>query len=76
MKFTEFLNANISRKAEVVIVTIAALVFIGRQGEIVLSAEQVELVKWSIVAISIVGLVGIIAQAILDFKHPKNDTGE
>ena len=69
MKFTELINSNFSRKAEIVIVTIAALVYIGTfqsdQGKVV----DPDIIRLAIYGVAWIGTIGIFVQAAVDWKN-------
>jgi len=68
MKFTELINSNFSRKAEIVIVTIVALVYIGTfqsdQGKVI----DHKIIVYAICGVIWIGTLGIITQALIDWK--------
>lgn len=74
MKFFEFLNTNFSRKAEIVIVTIAALVYIGTfqsdQGKVV----DPDIIRLAIYGVAWIGTLGISVQAAVDWKNAGQKT--
>jgi len=69
MKFTELINSNFSRKAEIVIVTIAALVYIGTfqsdQGKVI----DPDIIRLAIYGVAWIGTLGIFVQASVDWKN-------
>jgi hypothetical protein len=72
MNWKEIINTNFSRKAEIVLITIVALVYIVTAQPPEGKALEAELVKWAIWGTIAVGLFGIASQTLLDWKHPKN----
>lgn len=72
MNWKEIINTNFSRKAEIVLITILALVYVVTAQPPEGKALDAELVKWAIWGTIAVGLFGIAAQTLLDWKHPKN----
>jgi len=74
MKFTELINSNFSRKAEIVIVTIAALVYIGTfqsdQGKVI----DPDIIRLAIYGVAWIGTLGIFVQAAVDFKNAGRET--
>ena len=73
MNFWELFTKNYSRKAAVVIIAIAALTYIA-----VLQAEEGKVIdqalaELAIYGITLLGVLGITAQAILDWRKPKED---
>ena len=73
MNFWEIFTKNYSRKAAVVIISIAALTYIA-----VLQAEEGKqidqpLAKLAIYGISWLGTCGIVAQGVLDWRKPKEE---
>ena len=77
MKLTELINSNFSRKAEIVIATIAALVWVGTiqadEGKVIFP-EIVKLALWGIIG---VGSFGIFAQGVIDWKFGRDkENGE
>ena len=72
MKWKDLISNNFSRKAEIVLIMIAALVYVGTiqadEGKVISS----EIVKLAIHGIFFIGLAGIISQTIIDWCWPKN----
>ena len=66
MKFTDLISANFSRKAELVIVVVAGISYVCG-----LDTVDAAILRWSILAIAWIGTLGVTAQAVIDFKHPR-----
>lgn len=69
MEFKDLIDRNWSRKAELVIVTIAGIAYVSQQEGI--EEGIAELAIWTMAA---VGSLGIVAQAVIDWKSPKDKT--
>lgn len=70
MDFKELVNSNFSRKAELVVVTIAGICYVAG-----LDVVDGTIITLAIKAVTIVGGLGIFCQAVIDFFHPKHQNG-
>ncbi|HUV67892.1 MAG TPA: hypothetical protein VMW24_28640 [Sedimentisphaerales bacterium] len=68
MDWKNVIDKNWSRKAQLVLLTLATIVILARTADV-----DAEILKLALVISGIVGLVGLIAQTVLDWKHPKNN---
>lgn len=66
MEWKQFFDKNFSRKAEIVAVTDGSVVLMATMGNV-----DPGVVRMAMVIIGVVGILGIICQALLDYKHPK-----
>jgi len=72
MNWKDLINSNFSRKAEIVIVTIAALTYLGT-----VKPEAADtFVKWAIIAVAWIGTIGIAAQWSIDYKFGRQEQSE
>ena len=72
MTFTEFLGSrNWSRKAQIVLLTIAGIVWVCQINDI-----EANVRIYACLMIFGTGLAGVLAQAVLDWKHPKRRNGD
>lgn len=73
MDFKELFKEIYSRKAGVAIIAITALVYIGtrqpEEGNLIVT----EIVRLAIYGIIGIGSLGIVAQAVLDWRRPKEE---
>ncbi len=65
MDWQQFFNANISRKAQVVVATLVAIAYVAG-----LEGVECQVKLCAIIASLIIGLAGVAAQGIIDYKHP------
>jgi hypothetical protein len=76
MDVKTLIDRNFSRKAELVVVTEITLIMLARSltGEVEpgVAKEIVPVVRLAMWIVGVVGLAGILAQAIIDLKWPKH----
>lgn len=66
MDLKELINRNFSRKAEIVLLTDMAVILLCRTTDV-----DVAVLKMALVIVGIIGLVSVLVQGFLDWKHPK-----
>jgi hypothetical protein len=80
MDLKTLIDRNFSRKAEVVVVTEVAIVVLARtltaETDAAVAAAILPVVRLAMWIVGAIGLAGITAQAVLDWKWPKNRSME
>ena len=71
MDFKDLINSNFSRKAELVVVTIAGIAYVAG-----LDVVDPTIIIRAIYTVACVGALGVSCQAVIDFAHPKYPNGK
>jgi hypothetical protein len=73
MNWKDLINSNFSRKAEIVLIGVAALVYVATVQAAEGKTLDPVILKWAIAGIIAITLTGIGAQTLLDWRWPNHD---
>jgi len=71
MEVKEIIDRHFSRKAEIVVATQGTIILLCRVTDV-----DAAVLRMAMVIAGVIGLVGLVVQGILDWKHPKASKGD
>jgi len=66
MEWKDLINRNFSRKAELVVVTHAAIVLLAR-----IEGVEAGVLRLAMIICGVVGFAGLVVQGLIDYVHPR-----